>query len=218
MAKVLGEFGRYASQEATRRSPAIGTLAIITMSFIGTGFGFLVRSSFPVSTLAPLSRILLAVAVLLVLWLVGSLAFYRLAELEQQRESLRKGAARGKSVADTLSELPDEFWVVNDVAAPAGNLDHVVIGPTGVFLIKAMDCRGIIGADGEGEMTLNGKPAATAHVKKFIGSVLATKERVRVLAPGVEPFFKAVMVFTSARVEVKFGATGRQTLLATASS
>ena len=37
---------------------------------------------------------------------------------------------------------------------------------------------------------------------------MATKERVQVLAPGVDLFFKAVIVFTSAWVDAKFRTTG----------
>ena len=37
---------------------------------------------------------------------------------------------------------------------------------------------------------------------------MGTRERVRVLAPGVEPYSKAVIVFTSAWVEAKFRSTG----------
>ena len=42
------------------------------------------------------------------------------------------------------------------------------------------------------------------YVKKFMGRVMGTRERVAVLAPGVDPFFKAVFVFTSAWVDAKF--------------
>lgn len=111
-------------------------------------------------------------------------------------------------MARTLGKLPDEFRVVNDVATPTGNLDHVVIGPTGVFVIETKSWRGIVGADGKGELTLNGKPLQTAYVKKFVGRVTETKKRVQVLAPGVDLFFKAVIVFTSAWVDAKFRTTG----------
>jgi hypothetical protein len=208
MAKVLGESGRYVSQEATRRSQAIWTLAIITIAVAGTIFGFALRSSAPVLTLAPASSLLLSVTLLLLMWLVGSRAFHRIDELEKERDSMRKGAAGEKSVAHTLSKFPDEFRVVNDVATPTGNLDHVVIGPTGVFVIETKNWRGMIGADGKGELTWNGKALKTGYVKKFVGRVMGTKERVQVLAPGVDPFFKAVIVFTSAWVDAKFGSTG----------
>jgi hypothetical protein len=145
---------------------------------------------------------------LLLLCLLWKLAFRRMNALNKERESWGKGAAGEKSVAHTLSKFPDGFRVVNDVPTPFGNLDHVVIGPTGVFAIETKNWRGIIGADGKGELTWNGKPLKTAYVSKFVGRMMGTKERVAVLAPGVDPFFKAVMVFTSAWVDADFGTTG----------
>jgi hypothetical protein len=209
MAKVLGESGRYVSQEATKRLHALLALAIITMAALGGIWGFMVRSSLPVLTLTPASSLLLSVALVLLMLLVARVAFRRMDELEKERKSLRNGAAGEKSVAHTLSKLPDDFRVVNDVQTPTGNLDHVVIGPTGVFVIETKACRGIIGADGKGELTLNGKPARKAHVNRLVGRMMETRDRIQVLAPGADHFFQAVIVFTSAWVEAKFGTTGR---------
>jgi hypothetical protein len=208
MAKVLGESGRYVSQEATRCSHAIWTLAVITMAVVGAIFGLTIQSYLPALRLAPAGSLPLSLALLLLMLLVARVAFRRMDGLEKERECMRKGAAGEKSVAHTLSKFPDEFRVVNDVATPTGNLDHVVIGPTGVFVIETKDWRGIVGADRKGELTLNGKPLPKPHVKRFVGRVMGTKERVRALAPGVDPFFKAVMVFTSAWVDAKFRTTG----------
>jgi hypothetical protein len=208
MAKVLGESGRYVSQEATKRLHSTWKLAVITMAVVGAIFGFMMQSYLPPVRWGTVSHLLLILLLLLLMWLVGRLAFRRMDKLDMERQSMLKGVAGERSVAHTLSKLPDEFLVVNDVQTPNGNLDHAVIGPTGVFVIETKNCRGIIGADGKGELTLNGKPATKAHVKRFVGRVMATKERVHVLAPGLEPFFQAVMVFSSAWVNANFGTTG----------
>jgi hypothetical protein len=208
MARILGESGRYVSQEATRRSHAIWSLAITAIAVVGTLFGFVLRSSLHIRTLTPVTSLLLSVVLLLLMCLVASQTFRRMDALEKERQSMRKGAAGERSVAHTLSELPDEYRVVNDVQTPAGNLDHVVIGPTGVFVIETKNWRGTIDSDGKGELTWNGKALKTPYVKNCVGRVMGTKERVKVLAPGVDPFFKAVMVFTSAWVDAKFGTTG----------
>lgn len=176
---------------------------------MGAIFGLIARPYFPALTPTPVSGLLLSLVPLLLMWLVARVAFRRMDELEEERESMRKGAAGEKSVAHTLSKLPEEFRVLNDVKTPTGNLDHVVIGPTGVFVIETKNCRGMIGADGKGELTLNGKPATKAHVKRFVGRMMETRERVQVLAPSVDPFFQAVIVFTSAWVDANFGSTGR---------
>src|SRR5260370_15720411 len=79
----------------------------------------------------------------------------------------------------------------------------------GVFIIETKNWRGIIGSDEKDKLTWNGKSLKTDYVKICIGRMMATKERVQVLAPGVDPFFQAVMVFSSAWVNAKIGTTGR---------
>jgi hypothetical protein len=208
MAKVLGESGRYVSQEATKRLHAIWMWAVITMAVAGAIFGFVVHSFTPALRLAAPGSVPLSVALLLLMWLVPRLTFRRMDELDKERESMRKGAAGERSVAHTLSKLPEEFRVVNDVQTPAGNLDHVVIGPTGVFVIETKNWRGIIGSNAKDELTWNGKPLKTAYVKQCVGRMMEARDRIQVLAPGVNLFFQAVMVFTSAWVDAKFGSTG----------
>ena len=46
-------------------------------------------------------------------------------------------------------------------------------------------------------------------VKGLVARTMKTRERVLALAPGVDVFFQAVFVFTSAWVEATFGTTGR---------
>ncbi len=46
-------------------------------------------------------------------------------------------------------------------------------------------------------------------VKGLVRRTMETRERVLALAPEVEVFFQAVLVFTSAWVEARFGTTGR---------
>jgi len=48
---------------------------------------------------------------------------------------MTKGATGEATVALALTRFPDSFSVINDLATPFGNLDHVVVGPTGVFIL-----------------------------------------------------------------------------------
>jgi hypothetical protein len=61
------------------------------------------------------------------------------------RESdTRKGWAGEVSVATELSYLNDQFLLLNDVMLPGsrGNIDHIVIGPTGVFVLETKNYSG----------------------------------------------------------------------------
>ena len=85
----------------------------------------------------------------------------------------------------------------------------MVIGPTGVYVIDTKSCRGVISADGKGELMLNGKPSSAAHVNGLVARMMEVRERVQALAPNVDAYFRAVLVFTCAWVDADFGKTGK---------
>jgi hypothetical protein len=123
--------------------------------------------------------------------------------------NMRKGAAGETLVSLTLESFPAEFYVINDLTTPFGNLDHIVIGPTGVFILDTKNVRGVVTADGAGGVLLNGRTADGLSVKKLVGRAMSIRDRLRPLAPGTEPYFQCVFVFTSAKVEAQWGTTGK---------
>jgi len=56
----------------------------------------------------------------------------------------RKGLEGEQSVASELSYLNDEFLLLNDVMLHGGrgNIDHILIGPTGVFVLETKNFSG----------------------------------------------------------------------------
>jgi hypothetical protein len=58
--------------------------------------------------------------------------------------STRKGLQGEQSVASELSYLNDEFLLLNDVMLPGGrgNIDHILVGPTGVFVFETKNYSG----------------------------------------------------------------------------
>jgi hypothetical protein len=208
MAKVLGEAGRYVSQEAVKRQRrlwSVGTAGIALVGFVG---GFVLCIGFLGGRIGQwvVTGIELGVAAVM----VGIYRFTmrRMTELEQQRFAMAKGAAGEQAVGAKLGRLPEEYKVINNLTTPFGNVDHVVVGPTGVFLLDTKNWRGVVAADGKGELLTNGKPTDKPHVRQFTGRVMGIKEKVRPLAKGRDPFFQAVFVFPSARVDANWGTTG----------
>ena len=55
-----------------------------------------------------------------------------------------KGIKGEKIVAENLKQLPKDYFIFNDVKFPGsrGNLDHVVVGPNGVFVIETKNLTG----------------------------------------------------------------------------
>ncbi len=77
---------------------------------------------------------------------------------DKKRTELRKGANGEAAVAFILDNLPDSFCVINDLSTKKSNIDHLVVGPTGVFALDTKTWRGIISPDGNGELLLSGRP------------------------------------------------------------
>jgi hypothetical protein len=60
----------------------------------------------------------------------------------------RKGESR---VIETLKSLPDDYVVLNDIVLPdsKGNVDHVLIGSNGVFVIETKNYSGFVRCEEE---------------------------------------------------------------------
>jgi len=67
-------------------------------------------------------------------------------------KSWNKGIVGEKTVASYLNQLPENYIIFNDVKFPGsyGNLDHIVIGPNGIFVIETKNYDGhfIVKEDG----------------------------------------------------------------------
>lgn len=131
----------------------------------------------------------------------------RIEKYESDRMSWRMGALGECEVAAELERLSDEFIIFNNVNTKRGNLDHVVIGPTGLFAIETKNWTGMIAADASGELVKNGRESTTPHVKKFVGRAMMVRDQL-IMLNGDEFRVKAVMVFPKAYLDAPWGKTG----------
>lgn len=69
-----------------------------------------------------------------------------------------RGAEAELETARMLALLPSGFTVVNDLEFPGFNVDHVVVGPTGVWAIETKSYTGTFKESGE-ELLIDGRPA-----------------------------------------------------------
>jgi len=63
----------------------------------------------------------------------------------------RKGVSGEQNVVEWLKSLGDEFYLINDIVLqkPYGNVDHVVLGPNGIFVIETKNYKGTIVCNGD---------------------------------------------------------------------
>ncbi len=209
MAKVLGESGRYVSQEAVRQRRRIVIFVCGLIAFFGLIAGLVISSFVPLGLWPAWIRLLMFIAALVGVLVLSKWGEAKLDALEKKRLAMSRGASGETTVALTLDNFPDDYRVIHDLTTESGNLDHVVVGPAGVFLLDAKNWRGVVSADGKGELLSNGQPTDKPLVRQFVGRVMGIKDKVKTLAPGLDPFFQPVFVFTSARVEANWGTTGK---------
>lgn len=111
-------------------------------------------------------------------------------------ERLRRGILGEEAVADALAGLPSSYWVLHGVSTGHGDVDHVVIGPTGVFALETKAWEGSFYRR-RGQLYCNGKPAE--HVLRQARGA-AGQVRQILLEAGIEEHVEAVVVASRASV------------------
>jgi hypothetical protein len=81
---------------------------------------------------------------------------------EIQGLKYQKGMMGEASVADALKKLDDSYLVINDLLLKdgSGNIDHIILGPNGIFAVETKSLRGDIGCNGD-EWTRHAKGSSS---------------------------------------------------------
>jgi len=111
-------------------------------------------------------------------------------------ENLRSGILGEEAVADALAVLPSSYWVLHGVSTGHGDVDHVVIGPTGLFALETKAWQGKFYRS-RGQLYCNGKPAE--HVLRQARGA-AGQVRELLLEAGIDEWVEAVVVAARASV------------------
>jgi len=209
MARVLGECGRYVSNQAIAKRQKWWLLNAVAIAATSVGVGLVLgRLLLPAALPTSVSISVMLSFLIGMLWLF-KVFNARMNSLDTESKAMQRGTVGEIGVGRILQKLPDSFYVINDLSTPFGNLDHVVIGPTGVFILDTKNWRGVVSADGKGELLLNGKPTDKPCIRQFMARMMNIRDKVNQLASGIDTFHEGLFVFTSARVEAAWGATSK---------
>lgn len=101
------------------------------------------------------------------------------------------GAKGEQEIAELLETLPDEYVVFNNIFYDNKKIDHIVIGPTGTYLIETTSSRGKVEIKND-NVLINGYQYKSLN--KMFSNVFWLKDFL-----GVD-FVKGIVVFTNAFV------------------
>ena len=206
MAQVFGESGRNAAEESYKQTKKLLVVAFAGIAALGFLGGYAMGAAFPIRQFPVGWAFVMNVLLWPLAWLIGKWGIHKVDAIDRERMSWRKGAVGEAIVATTLRELPHDFIVVNDVSKRFGNIDHVVIGPTGIYVVDTKNWKGSVKADGSGELLLNGQPLPKPAIKTLLGAVMDFQAKLKALTE-TDHFVRGLMVFPNAYVEANFGST-----------
>lgn len=138
MAQVHGIAGEWARVRGTAMS-----LWPLFVSLIALGF-----------TAAILVFVHHGIGALLLVAALSAVAYF-LYRGERRMESFFKGARGEERVAGILKSLPEAYHLFNDFVAGGCHVDHVVVGPAGVFAIETKFWNGKVTLE-EGHILVDG--------------------------------------------------------------
>jgi hypothetical protein len=201
MARIMGEPARYVTDQAIKKLKKELSVLLLTGYCLAFGAGCMVGLY--------KQRYSLAISVLLIAAL--PILFRKMGKfadrLERDRINFRKGAVGEALVGDVLDRFPDDYRVIHDLTTSFGNIDHVVVGPSGAYVIDTKNWKGVVTADGKGGLLLNGQATPKPEARNLSRTIMAIKEKVKVLS-GLDVYMHGILAFPSARVEARWGTTG----------
>lgn len=125
------------------------------------------------------------------------LAYYLFKKADSESKGYLQGLFGEDDIAVSLKELSDQYSVYADVKIKpkTGNIDYVVIGPTGLFTIEVKSHRGIISFNGLELARKNGK-LEKDFLKQAMSEAISLHDYLRERLE-TEIFIKPVVVFSS---------------------
>ena len=194
MAHVKGKPGSHLVRDALRRVMVAFTAILVLLA--GTVFllGFVIgagQAHWLLTLLVPIAM------------LFYYLERHYVRTVEKRIVTNLQGARGEWLTANKLEMLANCYRVFNNVAATNGDLDHVVVGPSGIFAIETKNWRGVIQSNAKGKLIQN-------TFRKDDRSIPALNDRIRWLkdrfreATGEDHCIEGLMVFPISFLEVNW--------------
>lgn len=205
MPKTFGNPGNYVLAETRRKFGRFLFITLVGLLLLGYLCGLQLGLALSMNKYAILASLALVVPFALVHFMRRQIT-RRADKLMDESIAYRKGAEGESLTADALSDLPDTYSVFHDLTHPSigGNIDHIVVGPTGVFALETKNWKGHVSLSGQGIITVDGTHDHTKDGKAILGRAKNLKQKIEALS-NISTFVQAVMVFPLASIKVEPG-------------
>jgi hypothetical protein len=181
------------------------------------------------------SQLVIALAILLLIWLAifvysrnvktvmsfgligtlvaGGLFLFVIKLLEKKgnvtlkhAKQAERGAIAEEKTGAIIEGLPEGNFIIHDFNTGRGNIDHILVGPKGVFTLEVKSHRGTVTFD-NGSLLRDGQPFEKDFLKQAWAECFAVRE---ILAKWdiKEPKAEPLIVFSNAFVKVRGKANG----------
>jgi hypothetical protein len=203
MAHIYGKVGESALQKSLEKRENViwGVVLVLAYGAMGMGvvIGLLFSSFVWIRWFSSVAIVLIFAAVLL--WKRRFMAF--LDEKFRAARMWHRGYEGERVVGELLEAgLSEKYHVFNDIRFPgrAANIDHIVIGPSGIFVLDTKNWRGTVAWAEDGETLLwNGVPEKKGVAKAILSDALDVHDKLRILT-NRDFFIKPILVFPLAKV------------------
>lgn len=145
-------------------------------------------------------KVVQVVAVLSALFAVLSVRA-ALPKVLRHLRATQKGRLGERLIAQLVSALSDDYYLINDMVLSRGNIDHVIVGPCGVLAIETKRVAGNIQCNGD-DWTVRGRPVRS-YSKQARAGAMAIKAVIGSLRPELRnEYVEAVVVLTDPHCRV----------------
>ncbi len=124
-------------------------------------------------------------------------------------ESFFKGARGEEVVAGLLSRMPDSWHVFHDYEAGSHHVDHVLVGPAGVFAVETKNWRDVVTLE-SGEIIAGGHVPNHPPIAQAVAEAKAVKAELA--RAGWEGDVSPVVCFASGTFQGDFAKAGAVTV------
>jgi hypothetical protein len=176
--------------EAHAYRPWVALAVVLTSGSLLLAAGF--RSAVPLSAHDPSSALVPFLIALLIAFCAGPRLIARLRPLWRPP---------GEGLDTLLAQLPNDYYLINQLALRTARVDHVLAGPCGIVVISIRPVAGHVQCDGD-QWSLNGRPCKSYSRRPKAGAIAVRKHLAAKHPEFRREVVRTIVVFTNRRSEL----------------